>query len=87
MCEVDHVTPWSAGGPTNQSNAGVECGPHNVFKHTAGITVRRDERGRPFHVTPDGAIMLPVGQRPPDLSTDEMAELARARLAQLRRAS
>jgi hypothetical protein len=87
MCEVDHNVPWSAGGPTTQSNANIECGPHNVFKHTADLRVRRDERGRPYHVKPDGTILLPVGQRPPDLSADEMAELARARLSNLRSAS
>lgn len=87
MCEVDHVTAWSAGGPTNQANAGVECGPHNVYKHTAGIRVRHDEHGRPFHLRPDGTIILPVGQRPPDLTFDEMAELTRTRLTNLRRAS
>jgi hypothetical protein len=80
MCEVDHVTPWPAGGPTNQSNANIECGPHNLFKHRAGWTTRRDDRGRTFNITPDGTIVLPVGERPPDLTHDEAVHLVRERL-------
>ncbi len=28
-CEIDHVEPWSAGGPTTQANGRVACGFHN----------------------------------------------------------
>jgi hypothetical protein len=80
MCEVDHVEPWSAGGPTDQDNAAIECGTHNRFKHRAGWTTRRDERGRVYNLRPDGTIVLPVGERPPDLGADEARRAARARL-------
>ena len=82
MCEVDHVTPWPAGGPTNQSNANIECGPHNLFKHRAGWSTRRDDRGRTYNIAPDGTIVLPVGERPPDLTHDDAVHLARQRLQQ-----
>lgn len=79
-CEVDHNVEWSEGGSTDQRNANVPCGPHNRFKHRARWRVRRNARGRPYCVRPDGTIVLPVGERPPDLSIDEMAEITRARL-------
>ncbi|MCC5954024.1 MAG: DUF222 domain-containing protein, partial [Acidimicrobiia bacterium] len=28
-CHVDHITPWSHGGPTTQDNGRLLCGPHN----------------------------------------------------------
>ena len=28
-CQVDHVQPWAAGGPTTQANGRVACGFHN----------------------------------------------------------
>ena len=80
MCQVDHVTPWPAGGPTNQDNGNIECGPHNLHKHRAGWTTRRDDRGRTYNITPDGTIILPVGERPPDLTHDEAVHLVRQRL-------
>jgi hypothetical protein len=82
MCEVDHVTPWPAGGPTNQSNANIECGKHNLHKHRARWTTRRDDRGRTYNVTPNGTIVLPVGERPPDLTHDEAVHHIRQRLRQ-----
>jgi hypothetical protein len=87
MSEVDHVIPWPTGGTTDQANANVECGPHNRFKHRAGWTTRRDGRGRTYSITPDDIIVLPVGERPPDLSADELAHVARARLRRELRAA
>jgi hypothetical protein len=28
-CEIDHVQPWAAGGPTTEANGRVACGFHN----------------------------------------------------------
>ncbi|MBK9180857.1 MAG: DUF222 domain-containing protein [Acidimicrobiales bacterium] len=28
-CQVDHIVPWEAGGPTTQANGRLLCGPHN----------------------------------------------------------
>jgi hypothetical protein len=36
-CEVDHVIPWAAGGPTSQDNGRLACGFHN----------RADQKRRP----------------------------------------
>ncbi len=32
-CEVDHIVPWSEGGPTTQANGRVACGFHNRERH------------------------------------------------------
>ena len=32
-CEVDHVQPWGAGGPTTDDNGRVACGYHNRARH------------------------------------------------------
>lgn len=80
-CEIDHNIEWSAGGCTDQRNANIECGRHNRFKHRERWKVRRDQRGRPYSIRPDGTIVLPVGERPPDLSHDEAREAVRRRLA------
>ncbi len=80
-CEVDHNIEWSAGGRTDQRNANIECGRHNRFKHRERWKVRRDQRGRPYSIRPDGTIVLPVGERPPDLSHDEAREAVQRRLA------
>jgi len=28
-CDIDHVKPWAAGGPTTQANGRPACGFHN----------------------------------------------------------
>jgi hypothetical protein len=32
-CQVDHVIPWSEGGPTTQDNGRLACGFHNRARH------------------------------------------------------
>jgi hypothetical protein len=83
LCEVDHNDEWHAGGHTDQANSNVECKSHNRFKHRRRWTTRRDACGRVYTLRDDGTIVLPVGEREPDLSIDEMARAARARLASL----
>ncbi len=78
--QVDHNLEWGTGGRTDQRNRNIECGPHNREKHRRRWRTRRDARGRAYTLRSDGTIMLPVGERPPDLSFDELGELARARL-------
>lgn len=67
MCQVDHNEPWSTGGPTDQTNAVPLCGVHNRIKHRDGLTIVHDDHGRPYAQRPDGTIILPVGERPPDV--------------------
>jgi 5-methylcytosine-specific restriction endonuclease McrA len=31
-CQCDHIVPWIEGGPTEQENAQLLCGPHNRQK-------------------------------------------------------
>ncbi|HET9443775.1 MAG TPA: HNH endonuclease signature motif containing protein [Acidimicrobiales bacterium] len=32
-CQIDHVIPWSVGGPTTMDNGRVACGFHNRERH------------------------------------------------------
>ena len=32
-CQIDHVQPYSAGGPTVEDNGRVACGDHNRQRH------------------------------------------------------
>ena len=43
-CDVDHIVPWEAGGPTTQFNGRLECRPHNRdhAKHDHGAEPRRE---------------------------------------------
>lgn len=83
LCEVDHITEWNDGGPTDQRNGAIRCGGHNRFKHRERWKTRRDQHGRVDNIRADGTIVLPVGERAPDLSTDELAEITRSRLTAL----
>ncbi|MFP5488356.1 MAG: DUF222 domain-containing protein [Acidimicrobiia bacterium] len=81
--QIDHNTEWASGGRTDQDNSNVVCKFHNLDKHRQRWRTRRDPRGRAYTIRADGTIVLPVGERPPDLSIDEQTELARARLRDL----
>jgi hypothetical protein len=35
-CEIDHVRPWSEGGPTTDDNGRPACGFHNRLRHRRG---------------------------------------------------
>ena len=84
-CDVDHQVEWAAGGPTDQTNAGVECARHNVAKTKHRRRTRRAVNGRNYTIRSDGSVILPVGARPPtfpdddpdDHSPDEIARLER----------
>ena len=83
---IDHNLEWHQGGHTDQDNTTILCGPDNRLKHRQKHKIRRDHRGRAYTLTPDGTIILPVGERPPDLTTDELNQHARQRATQLRAA-
>lgn len=84
LCEVDHITEWNDDGRTDQRNGSIKCGGHNRFKHRERWKSRRDQHGRVYNIRGDGTIVLPVGERAPDLRADELAEITRSRLATLR---
>ncbi len=81
--QVDHNHEWALGGRTDQTNRNIECGHHNRAKHRHRWRTRRDHRGRAYTLRADGTIILPVGERPPDLTIDEHTELARQRVRDL----
>jgi len=81
--QIDHNTEWNELGTTDQRNKNIECGPHNRFKHRAGWRSRRARTGRAYWIRPDGSLVLPAGERPPDLTDAEHAEIMRRRLAEL----
>ena len=81
--QIDHNIEWANGGRTDQDNTNITCGTHNRIKHRQRWRTRRDDRGRAYTIRTDGTIILPVGERPPDLTDDEMHERARQRLQEL----
>jgi hypothetical protein len=81
--QVDHNREHHERGPTDQSNANVACGHHNRLKHRRRWHTAKDQHGRSYTVRPDDTIILPVGERPPDLTPHEYARLARGRVRQL----
>ena len=93
-CDVDHAVEWADGGATDQANAGIECGRHNVTKSKRRWRTRRADDGRRYTIRSDGTIILPVGTRPPTFPDDdpdddsddhaeELRRIARARLRAL----
>ncbi|TMQ90863.1 DUF222 domain-containing protein [Actinomadura soli] len=48
LCEVDHVTGWAVGAPTDIDQLALCCGWHNRFKHTNAeqLHIIRDTTGR-----------------------------------------
>lgn len=85
FADVDHIDEWSNDiGGTDQHNADVRCGGHNRFKHRQRWRTRRDPNGRSYSIRPDGTIVLPVGEREPDLTIDELTRIARSRAAAIR---
>ena len=43
-CEVDHITDWANGGPTDIDDLTFACGTHHKLKTHGGWTVRRSRR-------------------------------------------
>jgi hypothetical protein len=81
--QIDHMLEWADGGTSSQWNAQPRCGPHNRFKSRQRWRSKRDARGRTYDVKPDGTIVLPVGERPPDLGQDDLDAAARERVRAL----
>src|SRR3954452_24153396 len=73
-CQIDHIEPHSAGGRTDQANAGPACGPHNRHKYTHGWRTRRADNGRAYNIRPDGTLILFVGERPPPFTRLDRAD-------------
>ncbi len=52
--QADHTVEWGSGGPSNQSNGGLQCPRHNRYKNH-GYTLRRDHHGTWHTYRPDGS--------------------------------
>lgn len=85
--QVDHNIEWAEGGRTDQDNSNVVCGSHNRIKHRQRWRTRRDVRGRAYTIRADGTVVLPVGERVPDLIPDDPIAIVRFHIDQLRRAA
>lgn len=70
LCDIDHRTAHSAGGPTAQPNSAIECTTHNRLKQTRRWRTVRATNHRLITVRPDGTLMLPACERPPPLHAD-----------------
>lgn len=66
FCDVDHLEPASENGPTNQKNGRPMCGCHNRHKHRARLRARRTANGDVRLIRPDGTLIGPAGERPPE---------------------
>ena len=51
-CQLDHLVPFTDGGPTAPENGDPKCGPHNRFKERLDAEIRRRERWRRAHLGP-----------------------------------
>ncbi|WP_353808357.1 DUF222 domain-containing protein [Agromyces sp. SYSU T00194] len=73
QCEVDHVTDWARGGPTDAGNLAMLCPKHHHLRHETAWSTRtgpdpgtiqwRSPTGR--HYTSDPPTQLPPAQDPP----------------------
>jgi hypothetical protein len=53
-CDLDHIQPFAAGGPTSVENLCCLCRRHHRAKHEGGYRIRRGALGIEWH-TPRGA--------------------------------
>ncbi len=82
-CDVDHGSEWAAGGRTDQANAGIRCGHHNVLKTRRRWSTKRDVRGRHHTIRADGSVIIPVGARRPSFPDDDPDEHTPDEIARL----
>ncbi|HWL41915.1 MAG TPA: DUF222 domain-containing protein [Ilumatobacter sp.] len=82
-CDIDHNLEWADGGRTVQVNSNVLHSWHNRFKSRAGWRSARARNGRAYFRRADGTLVLPAGERPPDLTDTEHDEAWQRRLDEL----
>ena len=51
-CQIDHLVPFTDGGPTAAENGDPKCGPHNRWKERLDAEIRRRRRWRREHLDP-----------------------------------
>jgi len=53
-CQIDHIIPFTDGGPTAAENGDPKCGPHNRWKERLDAEIRRRTRWRRQHLDARG---------------------------------
>lgn len=53
-CQIDHLLPFTDGGPTAAENGDPKCGPHNRWKERLDAEIRRRQRWRRDHLDTRG---------------------------------
>jgi hypothetical protein len=53
-CQIDHIEPFTDGGPTAPENGDPKCGPHNRWKERLDAEIRRRKRWRREHLDARG---------------------------------
>ena len=77
FAEVDHLAEWQDhDGRTDIDNSAIDCKHHNRAKHRNKYRAERRPDGQIIYHRPDGTPILPVGQRPPP-ETEEQIQLRR----------
>ena len=61
QCEVDHITGWANGGPTDIDDLTFVCGTHHKLKTHGGWTVRRRSSDGRTEWIPPPQLELPGG--------------------------
>lgn len=59
IAQIDHLTDFTAGGPTDAANGVVMCEHHNRFKYRSRYRPRRQPDGTWHLHRPDGSIVTP----------------------------
>ena len=49
-CQIDHLVPFTDGGPTAAENGDPKCGPHNRWKERLDAEIRRRNQWRRRHL-------------------------------------
>ncbi len=60
VAHIDHLHPWSLGGPTNQANAAVLCPFHNRWKARTNTTITRRPNGQLLITRADGTERITI---------------------------
>jgi hypothetical protein len=64
-CDMDHVVPFAAGGPTSASNIAAPCRGHHRYKTSGRVSYRMLHPGTYLWTTPSGSYLVdPTGTYP-----------------------
>lgn len=80
-CDVHHLVPWEAGGPTDLANLRPRCRRHHHLVHEGGWREVLDDRGRTVLLPPDGRVVMSAAPplTPGPVGADALVASNRAR--------